>query len=134
MTMSGMFTGASAFRGAGVGGWDVTAVAYMRFMFMNCTKFDADLSGWQVGRCVNMDRMFSGASAFRGVGVGGWDVGNCNDFMMMFYNTEAFDQNLSGWKVERGYDLTSGMFMHVEGRGAFDRRHAPWATPKAFGE
>lgn len=61
------------------------------------SKFNGDLSGWDVSNVTDMDNMFLGARLFNQPL--SWDVSNVTDMDSMFAVAQKFDQDLSGWDV-----------------------------------
>jgi surface protein len=77
---------------------DLSNLTSTEAMFLNCTSFNGDISGWDVSSITNMDRMFATCTAFN-QDISGWDVSNVTDMTNMFINAEAFDQDLNSWQV-----------------------------------
>jgi surface protein len=100
-----------------------TNVTNMTEMFLNCKRFNQDLSGWSVGNVTEMSYMFSGAGAFNG-DIGGWDVGKVTKMSEMFKNAGAFNRDIGGWNVGKVTSM-AGMF---SGAGAFDQGIGGWAV------
>merc|ERR1711965_535352 len=44
--------------------WDVSSVIVMQRMFCGATSFKCDISKWDVSSVTNMDHMFTGATSF----------------------------------------------------------------------
>ena len=59
-----MFKGCLAFKGEGLGNWDMSRSIDPIEMFAGCARFRGDLSGWDVARVRRMDEMFRGAACF----------------------------------------------------------------------
>ena len=57
-----------------IGGWDVSLVSDMQFLFHGMTRFDENLSSWNTAKVISMRGMFYGCANFRGAGVGNWVV------------------------------------------------------------
>ncbi len=81
-----------------IGGWDVSSVTNMGYMFEGAVSFDQDISGWDVGNLERMAGMFSGAIAFN-QDIGGWDVSNVQFFDGMFSGASSFNKDITGWDV-----------------------------------
>ena len=58
--------------------WDVSNVETMSSMFRGCEKFDCDLGDWDVSKVKDMSNMFSGCSSFRGIGLEKWHKDSLN--------------------------------------------------------
>jgi surface protein len=72
------------------------------------SRFNGDISGWDVSAVTNMHHMFVD-SVFNG-DISGWDVSNVRDMSYMFNcRFERFDGDLSRWDVSNVRDMT-GMF------------------------
>ena len=70
-------------------------------MFLNCTNFNQDISGWDTSKINTMSDMFKGCIKFTQP-IGNWDVSSISssgNMSSMFENALAFNQNLSGWCV-----------------------------------
>ena len=70
------------------------------------SKFNGDISSWNVSNVTNMHFMFS-HSKFNG-NISSWDVSNVTDMSFMFFNSQ-FNGNISSWDVSNVTDMT-GMF------------------------
>eukprot|EP01051_Picozoa_sp_SAG22_P002239 SAG22_NODE_99_length_20560_cov_128.669029_4_plen_81_part_00 len=62
--MRSMFSEATAFRGAGVGHWDVGQCKDFGSMFRYAEAFDQDLGGWKIHDGAKTNAMFYNAAAF----------------------------------------------------------------------
>ena len=96
--LTGLFQNNTKFN-KDISGWDVSNVTNMSSMFYGATKFNKDISGWDVSNVTNMENMFRGANSFN-IDISGWNVNNVNNAKNMFKKTSgsnAFDQNLSWW-------------------------------------
>jgi len=104
--MSGMFSYAASFEGAGLESWDVGNVTDMSFMFRAASAFNADIKEWATGKVSNMNRMFIEASSFN-QNLGGWNIGaidpenNNGGMTKMLDNSgmspENYTDTLIGW-------------------------------------
>jgi surface protein len=108
-----------------IGVWNTAAVGNMAELFESSSasksKFNADISKWNVARVSIMDYMFTDAQAFN-ADLSGWNVASVTTMIGMFDSANAFDSDLSGWNVARVKRLAS-MFKSAE---AFDRNIAGW--------
>lgn len=69
-------------------------------MFEGATSFNQDISGWNTGSLVTLDRMFKDATAFNNGGQPlSWNTYKVRTTIKMFENATAFDQDLGGWNV-----------------------------------
>ena len=75
-----MFDG-SKFNGD-ISSWNVENVTNMKYMFYG-SKFNGNISDWDVENVTNMRCMFD-SSKFNG-DISDWDVGNVTDMEFMFY-------------------------------------------------
>jgi Mycoplasma protein of unknown function, DUF285 len=62
-----MFLNATSFSGYGLEKWDISKSSRMQYMFAYATKFDANLSEWDVSFMDNTCGMFVNATSFSGV-------------------------------------------------------------------
>jgi surface protein len=118
--MSYMFENAKAFTGKGLDEWKVTnKLKEAHCMFENATNFNANLGGWDVSELTLAHGMFSGAKAFKGDGLDKWKLPKLEDAYDMFMNAETFDADLRAWNVSSVQDM-SNMFANAKaftGRG-----------------
>lgn len=105
----GFFFGCSKFNGD-ITNWNVTNVTDMSSMFIRCSQFNKDLSAWNVANVTNMSNMFDTCLMFNG-NISGWDVSEVTNMSSMFLNCIKFNQDLSSWnqKVSK-VDNMSFMF------------------------
>ena len=61
----------------------VSNVRNMYGMFLNCHKFNCDLSGWDVSNVVDIHNMFYGCKNFNS-DLSKWDVSMVRDMTSMF--------------------------------------------------
>ena len=118
--MSLMFAGASKFNG-NISGWNVSQVETMASMFREASDFDQDLNGWDVSQVDDMSYMFFLASDFD-QDLNGWDVSQVTDMSFMFSSASDFDGDISGWDVSRVETMDS-MF---HGASDFDGDISGW--------
>ncbi|UXX79961.1 BspA family leucine-rich repeat surface protein [Reichenbachiella carrageenanivorans] len=97
-----MFNGASKFN-QDVSGWNVSGATNLSTMFYNATAFNngGQPLDWdtQTASITNMSWTFSGASSFN-QDISGWDVSAVTTMNQMFTAATAFDQNLGNWNIE----------------------------------
>jgi surface protein len=86
-------------------------------MFSSATKFNQDISNWDVSNVTNMSGMFSGATSFN-QDISKWDFTNIavNLFYSPFENTGMSVSNLERLVVKLSLDLpsTSGFSTKIE--------------------
>ena len=102
--MSHMFANASRFNGD-ISSWNVSQVTDMSYMFSAASDFDQPLNGWDVSAVTTMSNMFSSADVFDRP-LNGWDVSSVTDMSNMFYSAFAFNQSLNNWNVSDVTDMT----------------------------
>merc|ERR1719201_1536112 len=89
-----------------IGSWDVSAVTDMSGLFVDkflnttATKFNGDLSKWDVSRATNMQRMFFSLSSFNG-DLSKWDVSKVTNMVAMFRSASSFRGGLFKWDVSK---------------------------------
>jgi len=96
-------------------------VTDMQGAFYNASKFDSDISDWNVSSVTNMSSMFDGALSFD-QDIGNWDVSNVKDMSNMFKNASKFNQDISSWNVSSVTNM-SGMF---DGASKFNQPIGNW--------
>lgn len=79
-----------------ISSWDVSNVTQMDAMFLY-SQFNQDISLWDVSSVTNMVAMFQEARYFNQP-IGSWDVSNVIRMDAMFRNSE-FNQDISDWDV-----------------------------------
>ena len=60
------------------------------------SKFDGDISGWNVSNVTDMTSMFYNCKNFN-QDISTWDVSNVTDMYGMFELCESFNQDISSW-------------------------------------
>jgi surface protein len=92
--------------------WNMSYAKSMANMF-SYSNFNQDISGWDTSRVGDMYEMFVGDEAFNQP-IGSWDTSKVTRIDRMFNNNVGlqmtFDQDLSGWNVERV--ITANTFGH----------------------
>ena len=85
-----------------IGGWDISSVTDMTWMFQYNSAFNQDLGGWDTRNVTDMDGMFFLASAFN-QDLGAWDISSLEMAVEMLdgsgLNNRHYDALLSGWAV-----------------------------------
>ena len=83
---------------------DLTQVTDMSAMFKEASRFDGDLSSWDVSNISNMSSTFAGADIFNG-NISNWNVGNVVQFASTFNGATLFNQNLGNWNITNATTL-----------------------------
>jgi surface protein len=109
--MTGMFANASKFNGD-LSNWDVSNVELMPSMFSNARSFNGNLSSWKVGNVTNMFSMFSAANSFN-QDLTNWDVSSVKNLSSMFLNASNFNGDLSNWKMGSVESTMQNMFAYA---------------------
>ena len=134
-----------------IGGWDVSGVTNMEWLFAGKVEFNTDISGWNTSNVVSMWVMFQDATIFNqpigswdtskvtnmagmfagsGTGlfnqpVGTWNVSNVTDMASMFSSKDYFNQDLSSWDVRKVQNM-DGMFGPA---GSMNNDLSKWEVP-----
>jgi len=102
----------------------VTATDYSS-MFQNATKFNQDISNWNVSRVTSLANMFQGATAFN-QNLNAWDTSSLKVAVGMFQNATAFNGDISSWDTSNATNLSS-MFA---GASKFNKPLNSWDVSK----
>ena len=78
-----------------ISNWDVSEVTDMNHMFAFAAAFNGDISTWNVARVTDMHNMFARAAAFNG-DISAWNVARVTDMWNMFYGAISFRRSLCG--------------------------------------
>lgn len=119
-----MFYGATKFN-QDISGWNVAKVTDMQRMFYSARAFNQDIGGWDVSKVKSMNYMFEGASLFNG-DIGAWNVSSVRAMHNMFKKASNFNADISGWQVGNVTSMGS-MF---EGAQAFNQDIGGWDVSK----
>jgi surface protein len=95
--MASMFMGCSKFN-RDLSAWDVSNVKNMAGMFGNCHQFNQSLNSWDVRNVTTMEYMFDRCENFNQP-LNSWNVSNVNNMLAMFYRCTHFNQPLNSWNV-----------------------------------
>jgi surface protein len=101
--------------------WDVSNVEDMAWMF-DCSRFNGDISQWDVSSVTMMQGMFL-SSAFNG-DISQWDVSKVEDMDGVFSNAQ-FNGDISKWNVS---NVQGVRLMFNDSRFNGDLR--PWGWPE----
>lgn len=103
-----------------------STVTTMSEAFHGASKFDADVTGWDVSNVRDLYRAFSDATSFRGRGLETWDTSGVDTsglgFRYLFHNARAVNVDLSSWDVSHATSFGS-MF---EGASSFNGDVSNW--------
>ena len=110
---SSMFNAANSFTGQGIDSWTLPSVTTASNMFLNCFNLapTGSLSGWGMGSCTDMTRMFYSAGnnvSSNFSGLNSWNTSSCTNMSEMFFNSR-FNNSLSNWDVSK-VTTFNGMF------------------------
>ena len=95
--MYAMFHYATKFN-SDLSSWNVAKITSTAQMFQGATTFNSDLSKWNVKKVVAMDYMFYSATLFTSNLVS-WNVANVKSMDYMFKSAISFNIDLSNWSV-----------------------------------
>jgi surface protein len=118
--IGGMFLSCTNFNGD-ISGWNVSNVTVMNSMFNGATAFNQNIGSWNVGNVTNMQSMFLGATSFN-QNISSWNVGNVTNMNNMFNGATAFNQNIGSWNVGNVTNMNN-MF---NGATAFNQNIGSW--------
>jgi len=117
-SMASMFANCSLIEGfSAIDSPDLSQVTSMASMFASASKFNGDLSNWNVGSVTDMSAMFQGTfvegsyanadypwdhyvSNFNG-DIASWDVSSVTNMGSMFHGAVAFEGDVSRWDVSQ---------------------------------
>lgn len=120
--MNNMFFGASKFNGD-ISDWDVSNVTDMSSMFENATSFNQPIGSWDVSSVTMMANMFDGDNDFnQDLSEWGDKVGSVTNMQYMFSGATSFNQDISGWDVSAVQNMEH-MFSNAS---AFNQSLAAW--------
>lgn len=115
-TLQEMFYNCTKFN-SDLSGWDVSRILDISWAFSGCTIFNSDLSGWNVSNIRNMQRTFSGCKMFTS-DLSSWDVSKVENFEATFSGAEIFNSDLSMWNTVSANTMRE-MFRGVKGFTSF---------------
>jgi Mycoplasma protein of unknown function, DUF285 len=85
------------------------------------TRFNDDLSGWDVSNATSLRGMFATASEFTGLGLDRWNVSNVQDFSFMFAWCTSFTGNVSAWNTSNAVYMNHLLFKAIRFDGDVSR-------------
>jgi len=114
--MSDMFRDNGEFKGD-LGTWDVSKVTTMTGMFKRAGIADSGIGSWDVGALKNAKKMFGSApNLSRTLDLSGWNIGECTDLRKMFAGSSVHDSGIGKWTLHP--DATANyMFRYTQFRG-----------------
>lgn len=84
----------------------------MTSMFSNATRFDQDISGWDVSNVDSFEAMFFDASSFNG-DLSAWQTGSARTLKHMFLRNSRFQSDVSKWgKFVKSCSLSNFLAAH----------------------
>jgi len=126
--------------------WNTSNITLMGGVFLNCVRFNQDISNWDTSNVTDMVLMFSCAGSLRGVfnqNIGNWNTSKVTNMQQMFSNQPNFNQDISTKVVTRANgssyvawdtsNVTTMNFMFGCGagiRGMFNQNIGNWNTSK----
>ena len=79
--------------------WDVSNVTNMLDMFFFAKDFNQPINDWDTSNVTNMSYMFYEARSFNQP-IDSWDISKVIEMSYMFAKTLEFNQNISSWNLE----------------------------------
>jgi surface protein len=98
-SMSSLFNGKTKFN-QDISAWDVSRVTSMNSMFRNAQAFNSDISRWDTSSVTDMYAMFQSAWIFNRP-IGTWTTQNVQNMERMFQGASAFNQDIRGWNTAK---------------------------------
>jgi surface protein len=103
--------------------WDVSNVTAMEDMFSGAESFNQPIGKWDVSKVTTMNFMFCGAESFNQP-IGDWDVSNVTNMSYMFDEAVKFNRPINKWDVSNVTNMKS-MFA---GAINFKKRLTTWGN------
>ena len=123
-TLRNMFYSCSKFN-ADISGWNVSNITDMRDMFHSASLFNKALSSWDVSKVERMEDMFNSATAFNSA-LNWADTSKVLYFQNMFASATSFNQNINSWNTSSVVNI-GGMFT---GATSFNQPLSNWNVSK----
>lgn len=92
--------------------------------FYLCSKFNGNLSTWDVSNVTSFYRFFRGCNLFNQP-LNSWNVGSATIFQEMFRDAADFNQPLNNWTLPSTYINMQGMFYNAN---SFNQDLSNWNT------
>ena len=86
-----------------ISNWNVNKVRDMSQMFTS-SIFNQNIGNWIVNNVTNMNNMFGGATSFNG-DIKYWNVASVTSMQNMFNGASSFNQNLGNWIAHMRSDV-----------------------------
>ena len=119
-TLGSMFSGCTKFN-QDISMWDISHVTELYEVFKDCTSFNQPLNTWDVSNSPELRGMFQGASVFNQP-LDNWNVGLVTNVSDMFRSASKFNQDISSWNVSNVTNMSS-MFSYAK---AFNQDLSTW--------
>ena len=119
-SMSRMFHSASKFNGD-LSGWNVSSVTDTSGVFLRASSFNGDVSTWDVSAVTDMSSMFDGATVFDRP-LNSWNVSSVTHMISMFSGAAVFNHPLNSWNVSSVINMDN-MF---DGADSFEQNLGEW--------
>ena len=101
--------------------WDVSNVTTFAGMFQGAENFNQPIGDWNVSKVTDMESMFEGAESFNQP-IGRWGVSSVTNMEEMFYYAKSFNQPIGKWNTSNVTNMGS-MFW---GANKFNRSINNW--------
>lgn len=88
---------------------NTSAITSTYSMFSGCSKFNQDLSTWDMSNVTNMSGMFNSCTLFN-QNLNMWDISSVTAIDSMFRNCSAFNKPLDAWVFNVGLTSLNAMF------------------------
>ena len=96
--LTSFFRASNNFSGGGnIENWDVSNIQGFASCFEG-TKFNDDISSWNMSSATTTLRMFYGAASFN-QDISSWSIQNVSNMNTMFFVATSFNQNLGSWEI-----------------------------------
>ena len=95
---------------ADISKWDVSRITSMVQTFNWAVEFEGDLSQWVTSKVTNFRSMFTFAKYFNS-DLSLWDTSKASSLKSMFYGCSAFNANLSKWNTSQVTNMASMFFV-----------------------